>query len=301
MMTEKTLENEIRTKINDIFYNAQDHKSIPDKIYHYTKCDALKSIIETKRLWATNIYFLNDKQEFRYTLDLFKELINENKHKPFIENFLNSDIYHQFIENKFNFTEVYVTCFTQSDSEKLSLWRGYAPSGGYAIGFNSHVFKDEFKRFNTQSPYYFGKCIYVKQIQRKHIQSIIDLKALENNEKSYQAFLRSIFYLAPLFKDPSFSEEEEVRLVYFPDLEEYCTERKISHNFKFDIDFWNKKNFFIPIQKYKLKDEPLPVSSIQVGPMEHQELAEKSLKMFLKSQNLEKVEVICSDIPYREF
>jgi len=41
--------------------------ALPEAIYHYTSPEALTGIVRDKQLWATNIRYLNDSQEFVYT------------------------------------------------------------------------------------------------------------------------------------------------------------------------------------------------------------------------------------------
>ena len=45
---------------------------------HYTTANALISIVQSEQLWATNIKFLNDEQEFLHAITLAKEVINKS-------------------------------------------------------------------------------------------------------------------------------------------------------------------------------------------------------------------------------
>ncbi len=40
-------------------------------IYHYTEADVIINILKEKRIWASSVYFLNDRQEANYSTDLF--------------------------------------------------------------------------------------------------------------------------------------------------------------------------------------------------------------------------------------
>lgn len=44
-------------------------------IYHYTDLNGLKGIIESEALWATNINFLNDKNEYIHGFECFRNTI----------------------------------------------------------------------------------------------------------------------------------------------------------------------------------------------------------------------------------
>ncbi len=43
---------------------------LPDVVYHYTTAAGLLGICTSKKIWATDIRYLNDSEEFQYTLDL---------------------------------------------------------------------------------------------------------------------------------------------------------------------------------------------------------------------------------------
>ena len=47
----------------------------PEYLYHYTSQKGILGILQTNKLWMTNILYLNDSSEFTYTLD--KERENE--------------------------------------------------------------------------------------------------------------------------------------------------------------------------------------------------------------------------------
>jgi hypothetical protein len=46
---------------------------------HYTTLAGLLGIVKTESIWATNIKFLNDEQEFLHALGLIKEIIATSK------------------------------------------------------------------------------------------------------------------------------------------------------------------------------------------------------------------------------
>lgn len=44
-------------------------------IFHYTDLFGLKGILDSNSLWATNIYFLNDKEESNHGCECFRNTI----------------------------------------------------------------------------------------------------------------------------------------------------------------------------------------------------------------------------------
>lgn len=48
-------------------------------LYHYTSQRGLLGILESKKLWMTNILYLNDSSEFIYTWELVKPELSKRK------------------------------------------------------------------------------------------------------------------------------------------------------------------------------------------------------------------------------
>lgn len=55
--------------------------TIPKHLYHYTSQTGLLGILQTKKLWMTNILYLNDSSEFTHTLDLVKSELTKRINK----------------------------------------------------------------------------------------------------------------------------------------------------------------------------------------------------------------------------
>src|ERR1035437_8040735 len=51
----------------------------PKYLYHYTSQKGLFGILQTNKLWMTNILYLNDSSEFTHTLDLVKSELENRK------------------------------------------------------------------------------------------------------------------------------------------------------------------------------------------------------------------------------
>src|SRR5208283_3832785 len=45
-------------------------------LYHYTRVEGLKGIVETNELWATSAHFLNDSAEVTYGYEVLKEALD---------------------------------------------------------------------------------------------------------------------------------------------------------------------------------------------------------------------------------
>lgn len=148
------------------------------QLWHYTTAPGLHGILTSQQLWATNIFYLNDGEEFtgffdRKLLHLLKEGVREGiaevhktaKWLSFIDaaggpEAVEKELSSQLLTSLRAATlslPVYVTsfCYTQPglDSENglLSQWRGYGSDGGYAIVFDTQgldeLLLDEQRRF----------------------------------------------------------------------------------------------------------------------------------------------------------
>jgi hypothetical protein len=130
-------------QIYALHYSAsQQHQQPPTGfLYHYTDIAGLKGIVETKCLWATSAFFLNDSSEISYGSRLVANVLDnciENVgSKCFaVRHFLGVlkwRFEHEISAVQYS-TPVYLTCFCETDN-LLSQWRGYASRGGYSIGF----------------------------------------------------------------------------------------------------------------------------------------------------------------------
>src|SRR2546423_11413856 len=45
----------------------------PPRLYHYTNSEGLRSILETRRIWASSIWHMNDPTEVQYSSRIVRE------------------------------------------------------------------------------------------------------------------------------------------------------------------------------------------------------------------------------------
>jgi hypothetical protein len=117
-------------------------------IFHYTNISALHSILTTKKLWFTDIRFLNDSREFYDGLNFVNEVLpsvtDANALAPREFEYAKKSIKEVIGEissnsgySFLNFNSPYVCSFSRK-VDSLSQWRGY---GMYAIEFDEDVLK----------------------------------------------------------------------------------------------------------------------------------------------------------------
>ena len=148
------------------------------QLWHYTTALGLHGILTSQQLWATNILYLNDAEEFtgffdRKLLCILKEGVREGIAEALkttegvnfistaggpeaLEENLSNGLLGSLRSNTLNL-KAYVTSFCctpqtlDSDDGLLSQWRGYGSDGGYAIVFDTQglyeLLRDEQRRF----------------------------------------------------------------------------------------------------------------------------------------------------------
>jgi hypothetical protein len=118
----------------------------PDIIYHYTNDIGLKGILETGRLWLTDVFQLNDPSELSHGFEIAIIALSSKvaSAKPASKQFA------QFVADCFKRMGIqgsaqFFVCAFSSCGDDLGQWRAYADNGrGYALGFDGKVLEKAF-------------------------------------------------------------------------------------------------------------------------------------------------------------
>ncbi|AVQ86497.1 DUF2971 domain-containing protein [Plesiomonas shigelloides] len=243
-------------------------------------------------LRATDSRYLNDVMEISRGVDRARQQI---------EHHLSSDHIRSYIPNAKEFAlyllkevdeSVFYTISFCKDGDKLAQWLSYCPQvGGYSIGFDRKKIDEEIDKspFNLADVSYTDK-VYEFVSRAKCIENDIDPieHRVERDLEMYKIFSSVIQEIA-LFKDEKFHTEDEVRLFY-------C--RRRGHKPCGTLDFFEKSSLLIPYMPCKL--DKSSIKRVVIGPMQHQELAFKSLHDFKTSFGYE-FSIEKSSIPLRSF
>lgn len=197
-------------------------------LYHYTSAAGLLGMLDTKSLRCTQLNFSNDAIESTYARGLISEVMRE--YQGIVPT--TSSSYSPDPDSRKDFSSLSLPLvFTFSLSEAgddLSQWRGYCPSGGYSIQFDSQQLNTMLRRENLS----IGKCVYERDDQirfiRKHIIGFETVEAYQEarsrfamthwaTETLYEVNERALKY-APLIKHESFKAEQEWKIFkgHFP-------------------------------------------------------------------------------------
>lgn len=277
-----------------------------ESLYHYTSHETLFHIVETGTVWASNAYYMNDRNEVKYAIDILSKIIFYHIHEN------NSKLKNHFLSTFNEWVEdllispFNVFCFSLSEhGNLLSQWRAYTPHGtGVSIGFGN----EGLKQFSRKNKLLFFKCCYAPKKQEKLMKNIFDkviadfdckyaeVKKEKINFNELQDFLEKykplIIQEAIKIKDPAFSEESEWRLVKILD----------PINPEENIYYKPSKTTLVPYIKLNLKEfrnDESYFSHIYVGPSPNFGLSFHAIADYV-SQNNACYQVINAQQPYRE-
>lgn len=216
-----------------------------NSLYHYCSLDTLISILKYKTFRLSDVNKLNDKRETKAIINLLKESVLGKLKMVFQEGDIivgmtreSSLIYivestiNQIMSN--NECLQFAFCLSEC-GDTLSQWRGYGDNGrGVAIGFDIDILKE---MIDSVEGITLGKITYVGKSETNlpSFQNIADIIAQQiidsirinrldwtltnpigsgtlDKFQRMEIYQNSVFY-----KDISFVEEQEYRIVYNPE------------------------------------------------------------------------------------
>ncbi len=260
-----------------------------DIIYHYCSVENLYNIINSKVLWLSDSDYMNDKFEGRWVDKVFEDM-----------DIPNNSIVSNNIKKRYEKLEVkkqYIFCLSKN-GDKLSQWRGYADDGkGIAIGFSKNELGLSYlvNEVNDKNIFTVSsgliQVIYNKNEQESLIEEIVS--SIEEIEEIDNRLLL-IKELSNKYKNPSFEEEDEVRIIHIP--KNYINANKFSA-----IKYRISNGSIVGYCEFDLTElgdyKPTLIPKIILGPKCN--IQESDLKQFLQSYGLSKTEIISSTSSYR--
>jgi hypothetical protein len=282
-----------------------------ETVWHYTDGNGFLGILQSGRLYATQVSALNDSKETEYATDLFRDEVN----KAITEQAGNDDkvaffrsILEQIKEEPDNPTQgiskFYVACFS-SKGDDLNQWSKYtrASPGRFAIAFHPGGLNRE-----PNSSLY--RVIYDKAkleaAVKKVVYATLDFYMLglcgERVEKPedwgklfYLAWDEWIYKLAPLAKDQQWDSEGELRIVHelkvadFPQVRFSQKRSSLARYLPLDFPCWVKERV-----------SRLPIAKVMVGPGENQASSRISAVLLLEQMGYPNVPVEISRCTFVE-
>jgi hypothetical protein len=256
------------------------------KLFHYTDAAGLLGMAEYQQIWMTNMHYQNDGEEYYYTFNLFKEIIEQEYPGLLTE------------EELLNIGKTASGTFTFSltaENDSLSQWRGYCPNGGFALSFDTQQLNQVMQREHLV----IAECVYDRARQRQliidniikitpeqYLVAITPTTISASGTGSTDVWLHSwgvaeaLNYLSAILKHPSFFQEQEWRLIRTLGS---AGRGAFSSNTLFDIAYANRlslrtdisirssKNKLIPYVAISLKHDEKPISfkEVVISPTPH--------------------------------
>lgn len=115
-------------------------KEIPTKLWHYTSVQGFHSIVTSKRIFATDIRFLNDRKEFIHAREVATEIVADapelgSNFFPLREQLAKAVDLAFGGQLHADHLQMFVASFSASE-DQLSQWRGYSHgSSGVSLAF----------------------------------------------------------------------------------------------------------------------------------------------------------------------
>ena len=269
-------------------------------LYHYTSLEVLEKITRNGEIWASDIEFLNDSEEYVNAKAFIKHELEtrvaKNEKLRSIVNSYVGQMYHEL-----DHLDLYVASFS-TEGDSLPQWRGYCPNGqGVAIGFLPWALtsgKMDLTNGDNQSiDRKLLKCVYTPKEKIKlldaHLNQFLNLVTEHFGTDSMEpgSFLQSLTEACcPFFKNESFREEMEWRLSVrclfrdVPEREFHIGRSTVVPHLRIDLRENYRLNF---------------IKEVVIGPAPNKNLAFMGVKTLLNRRELSSVAVRNSNIPYR--
>jgi hypothetical protein len=232
-------------------------------LFHYASQRGLLGIISSKKIWATNIMYMNDATELLYAIDIAQKATKkllphlEGREKAFLDKF-ESDLE---VLPEFGAKGVYISSFSE-ESDLLSQWRGYCSEGnGFSIGFD---FNSKLSTTILRQRLKLVKCEYIPEKQIDIIvgfltEAVKTLQQYISTDKIVEISLHNTITLlkfietASSIKHPSFAEEKEWRLVTGP--------ISITSD---EVKYRSSKTTLVPYFEMELSDDNMPLELSEI-------------------------------------
>jgi hypothetical protein len=282
----------------------------PKYVYHYTNSAGLKGIIESKALWATDVWYMNDTGEATYSLEAVRRFIASQK--P--ETDESKEFCRRVTEVVDNWTDEanlqnYIACLSEN-GDQLSQWRSYGSGRGFSIGFDFDALR---KLISSNISSKISKVIYDTSAQQailsdgyQRAEEVLhrrndttdqpsDKNAVSPLRAAMGVFFTNFLIKSPSFKHPAFSEEAEVRIL--------ITGRFSDGKSTADIKFRESAlgiTPYVPVPLCLPDEEHISViRDIIVGPQPHTREVQRAIGQFLAANDLQDVKITPSEVPLR--
>lgn len=276
---------------NSPFVKSITSQQPPDRIYHYTNDVGLKGILESGKLWLTEINSLNDPSElnhgFRVAIKELKEMvINEPKESQIFTHDLEIIAAKETIQKSADF---FICSFSQCGDD-LGQWRAYADNGrGFALGFDAAAL--EYGSILDSFPLTYDDD-KLAEIDREIITKMLYYTRLPNYKDDLSiAFMTYVTNAAIFFKHPAYRSEKEYRFI-----------ETFRSNTLPSVNLRARRNTLIRYREFDWRTvAPCAFKEIVVGPVDQGNSSRFANECLRLHPNSQIVPIVPSSIPYKAF
>jgi Protein of unknown function (DUF2971) len=311
----------------------------PNTLYQYTSLEALVSIVQSKRVWASNIRFLNDQSELLWLRQHVVSILKRKGTSTGQEARMKEII--AMIEAWPPFS-LFVASFTEKPDD-LSQWRAYCPAGlGVSIGFSTKCLSEQWiaNPRDPENPFFLSAMMhrarYYSTTDERALEEAIDhllrvdgpvqidpKRALDLMPELFPSLVETVAKLtgqeeqaehlksiktvpvwlsliSPLFKHAAFKDEAEWRKVISKDFRPMPGQK-----------FRQGKSTLVPYVEIvldsrselpkRVPQETYFIDEVIVGPTPTPELTLEAVRALFASEGHSEVIVKPSSIPYRSW
>ena len=259
-------------------------------------------MLSSQSIWATNILFLNDENEFEHFIKVIIDAIGSKY--PYLgdgnKDQWKEEWYFAISDSILDLEkdQYHVACFSEF-GDSLGQWRGYCPPGiGYCVGFE----KNELETIANNPSGVLHKCKYQLSVHQDNANELLDTLLSQLWEKyplgiyldnitklvkeNWGDFSEAIISQACTTKDSAFTDENEWRIV-------------ISEN-KSDLKFRLGHSNIVPYTELKFNTGTFPIKQVIIGPTPNMKLARLAIQKIIEKNEWE-IEIKESSVPYRSW
>jgi hypothetical protein len=274
-------------------------------LYHYCSFDTFQKIVDSKKIRASDLRYVNDLSELKHFGSTVSVLAQQR-----IQSHGASEVLRQLIawvsERSRHGPSVFAASFSKNGN-LLSQWRGYCPLGsGVSIGFA----RADLSAVAASQDFSVKDCQYTganqdtcaNQAAELFLERVLSSESnpvqignWHESQKYWGTFLAmedDFLQEASTHKSGTFVEEAEVRLI-----------SKVYHNYaQAPISFRATEGTMVPYLDFELpldENQALKIKNVFVGPNATPSETIHALNMFLAKQRVSPIQIQYCGIPLR--
>ncbi len=188
-------------------------------LYHYTDFNALNGIVGNAELRLNNILNMNDTSEMRLFVNGLRDnVLVDLKTAGLDKQFsLAKEFFKKEFAEEFHYS-AYAACFSEYPDDAAQ-WERYAKGGqGVCIAFHKDLLERLVEDESSVSlkKVYYQDSVEGHELIKSFTDVMSDLSSFEGEQTEIRKLMNEAWISSAAFKHPSFTSENEVRLIYTP-------------------------------------------------------------------------------------